>query len=86
MVASKWRKNLACTIGLDAMILCISWDVGMGGESCSILRGRQPKGSNAPCAKTWVSTWYVSAKFVVKKTENGPKRSFMAWPKCLRAL
>ena len=44
----------------------------MGGESCSMLSGRQPNGSNAPCAKTWVSTWYVSAKLLVKNAEKGP--------------
>ena len=52
----------------------------MGGESCRMLRGHRPSGSKAPCARTWVSTWYVSAKFVVKKVENGPNLSFMAWP------
>ena len=33
-----------------------------------------------------MSTWYVSAKFVVKKEENGPNRSFMAWPMCRNVI
>ena len=52
MMASKNKNRLAWTIGLAATILCISWDVGMGGESCKMLRGRRPSGSKAPCART----------------------------------
>ena len=77
--ASKSRNNWACTIGLVATSLCISWEVGMGGESCSMLRGRQPNGSNAPCAKTWVSTWYVSAKLLVNNVEK-KAQTFRSWP------
>ena len=50
--ASNNKNKFACTIGRVATILCISWDVGIGGESCRMLRGRRPSGSKAPCAMT----------------------------------
>ena len=54
--ACLWGEVSACARGLVATILCIVCRVGIGGESCSMLRGLWPSGSPAPCARTCVST------------------------------
>ena len=84
--ASKRRNRLACIMGRVATILCMSLDVGIGGESCKRFNGRQPSGSPAPCSSTFVITWYVSAKLLVKNEEKAPNRWFIAWPRCRKPI
>ena len=49
--------KLAWIIGRKATILCMSCDAGIGGASWWRFKEDRPKGSCAPCAKTFVMTW-----------------------------